>query len=94
MDAPAPIALVTGAGHGIGRAIAQRLSHEGLRVALTARTVSDLDVTAARCPGRPSCGPPTSPAAPPWTGCSPASSRPGGRWPCWSPARARRSRPG
>ncbi|HTT54166.1 MAG TPA: SDR family NAD(P)-dependent oxidoreductase [Streptosporangiaceae bacterium] len=51
MDAPAPIALVTGAGHGIGRAIAERLSHAGLRVALTARTASDLDATAGRCPG-------------------------------------------
>ena len=40
MDAPAPIALVTGAGRGIGRAIAERLSRAGLRVALTARSDS------------------------------------------------------
>ena len=44
-------ALVTGAGRGIGRAIAQRLSEEGLRVALTARTREQLEETAAACPG-------------------------------------------
>lgn len=45
------VALVTGAGRGIGRAIAQRLSREGLRVALTSRHQDDLDATAAGCPG-------------------------------------------
>jgi NAD(P)-dependent dehydrogenase (short-subunit alcohol dehydrogenase family) len=49
MDAPAPIALVTGAGRGIGRAIAERLSRAGLRVALTARSDTELAATAAGC---------------------------------------------
>ncbi len=51
MDAPAPIALVTGAGRGIGRAIAERLSQAGLRVALTARSGAELAATAASCAG-------------------------------------------
>jgi NAD(P)-dependent dehydrogenase (short-subunit alcohol dehydrogenase family) len=51
MEAPAPIALVTGAGRGIGRAIAQRLSQAGLRVALTARSEDELAATAASCAG-------------------------------------------
>ena len=51
MAEPAPIALVTGAGRGIGQAIAERLSRAGLRVALTARSEDELAATAARCPG-------------------------------------------
>lgn len=43
--------LVTGASRGIGRTIAARLAAVGHRVALTARTVADLEVTAAECPG-------------------------------------------
>jgi NAD(P)-dependent dehydrogenase (short-subunit alcohol dehydrogenase family) len=51
-ETPRPqVALVTGAGRGIGRAIAQRLSREGLSVALTARSEEQLAETAAGCPG-------------------------------------------
>ncbi|WP_432825574.1 SDR family NAD(P)-dependent oxidoreductase [Dactylosporangium sp. CA-092794] len=45
------IALVTGAGRGIGRAIAVKLSAEGLRVAMTARSAHELEATAAMCAG-------------------------------------------
>ncbi len=44
-------ALVTGAGRGIGRAIAQRLTDAGLRVALTSRSQHELEQTAALCHG-------------------------------------------
>jgi len=43
--------LVTGAGRGIGAAVAQRLSAAGHRVALTARSGDELDALAARMPG-------------------------------------------
>src|SRR5438105_488236 len=46
-----PAALVTGAGRGIGRAVAMRLSTEGYRVALTARTEDQLRETAAELAG-------------------------------------------
>jgi len=43
-------ALVTGAGRGIGRTVAIRLSSHGLRVALTARSRDELEQTASACP--------------------------------------------
>ena len=43
--------LVTGAGRGIGAAVAQRLSAEGHSVALTARNEAELTALAARLPG-------------------------------------------
>lgn len=45
------VALVTGAGRGIGRAVAEQLSGSGLKVALTARNEAELAETAARCAG-------------------------------------------
>ncbi len=57
---------MTGAGRGIGRAVAERLSREGLRVALSARSESELAETAAGCPGPTLILPAdlTNPAAP------------------------------
>ena len=46
-----PVALVTGAGRGIGRAVAIRLSEAGYRVALTSRSTDELEATAAACGG-------------------------------------------
>ena len=43
------VAIVTGASRGIGRAIAQTLSNEGMKLVLVARTKSDLEETAALC---------------------------------------------
>jgi len=45
------IALVTGAGSGIGRSAAIRLSQAGLRVVLVSRGADALAATAAACPG-------------------------------------------
>lgn len=45
------VAIVTGAGRGIGRAVAVRLSSEGCRVALTSRSADELHATARQCPG-------------------------------------------
>jgi len=44
-------ALVTGAAGGIGRAVAQALAAEGVRVALLDRSAEGLAETAATCPG-------------------------------------------
>ncbi|SDP34006.1 NADP-dependent 3-hydroxy acid dehydrogenase YdfG [Klenkia soli] len=43
--------LVTGAGRGIGKAVALRLAEEGARVALLARSRDDLEAVAASLPG-------------------------------------------
>jgi NAD(P)-dependent dehydrogenase (short-subunit alcohol dehydrogenase family) len=45
-------AWVTGAGTGIGRAVAKRLAQTGWDVAVSARTAADLDSLAAEVPGR------------------------------------------
>ena len=45
------VALVTGAGRGLGRAMAVAYGREGARVALTGRTREDLESTAAEMGG-------------------------------------------
>jgi NAD(P)-dependent dehydrogenase (short-subunit alcohol dehydrogenase family) len=46
------VAWVTGAGSGIGRALALRLARDGWTIAASARTVADLEALAAEAPGR------------------------------------------
>ena len=50
MSAPARVALVTGAGSGIGRAAALALLGDGFRVVLAGRRREKLEETAARSP--------------------------------------------
>ncbi|MCX5579421.1 SDR family NAD(P)-dependent oxidoreductase [Kaistia terrae] len=47
-----PLAWVTGGGSGIGRALALRLASDGWVVAVSARTVRDLETLAAEAPDR------------------------------------------
>lgn len=49
------LALVTGAGRGLGRACALALSHAGAEVIALARTASELDTLAAEAPGAVQC---------------------------------------
>lgn len=46
-----PVALVTGAGRGIGAGVAVALSQQGYVVALTSRSADQLQEVAAQCPG-------------------------------------------
>jgi NAD(P)-dependent dehydrogenase (short-subunit alcohol dehydrogenase family) len=51
MDLARHIAIVTGAGRGIGAETARRLAAEGARVAVTARRLADAEAVARDCPG-------------------------------------------
>lgn len=51
VSAAAKVAIVTGAGQGLGRAISITLSDAGFRVALLGRTLSKLEDTAGLCRG-------------------------------------------
>lgn len=50
LDLKSKVAIVTGASRGIGRSIALRLSAEGMRVVLAARSQELLSEVAAQCP--------------------------------------------
>ena len=52
-DTAAPVAIVTGAGSGIGQAITRRLAGAGYRVALAGRRLDVLDQTLAELPAGP-----------------------------------------
>ncbi len=49
------VAIITGAGSGIGRATAIMLAKSGLRVVLCGRTIADLEKTATSCLGSSIC---------------------------------------
>jgi len=49
-QAPRPVVIITGAGSGIGRAIARKLAGAGHRVALAGRRMETLEVTLSKLP--------------------------------------------
>lgn len=51
MDLTGSVAIVTGAGRGIGAATARRLAALGARVAVTARNLADAQAVSRDCPG-------------------------------------------
>ena len=54
-----PVAVVTGAGQGVGRAVAHRLATAGHRVVLVGRDRTKLEQVAAEIPARRSAWRPT-----------------------------------
>ena len=52
MSSERPVAWITGAGKGIGRALARRLANEGWTIAVSARTGEDLEALAREFPDR------------------------------------------
>lgn len=55
MEQKPRIAVVTGAGQGLGAAVAANLAERGFRVALLGRTMAKLQAVAATLPGDPIC---------------------------------------
>ena len=99
MAASQKVALVTGAGTGIGKAVALALMQEGYAVVLAGRRADKLEETAQRGEVRPaprasSCRP-TSAIPPRSRRCSPRPRRPSAASTCCStmPASARRAVP-